>query len=116
MLVGARFASLYILDETNTILHLEKCNHPFALNMIVSLNQTPPTPMVMAVHSKGLILVGDIDSHKQPVIRKSQRTFAKNYKTNNCIIAPLICQNMVVGILNLADITEVNDFSRENIA
>ena len=28
-LVGVRFASLYILDETNSILHLQKYNHPF---------------------------------------------------------------------------------------
>ena len=39
-LVNASFASLYILDETNNILHLHKHNHPFPINKIVSLNQT----------------------------------------------------------------------------
>ncbi len=115
-LVGVRFASLYILDETNNILHLRKCNHPFLINKIVSLNQNPPSPMVMAVRSKKLIQAGNIDTHKKPIIRKSQRAFAENYKTNNCIIAPLICQERVVGVLNLADKMQGDGFSCEDIA
>ncbi|MCK4753294.1 MAG: sensor domain-containing diguanylate cyclase [Planctomycetes bacterium] len=115
-LVGVGFASLYILDDTNNILHLQKCNHPFLINKIVSLNQTPPSPMVMAVNTKELILVDDIDNHKKPVIKKSQRAFADNYKTKNCAIAPLICQDRVVGVLNLSDKTEGGGFGLEDIA
>jgi len=115
-LVGVRFASLYVLDETNNILHLQKYNHPFFINKIVSLNQNPPSLMVMAVRSKELILVEDIDTHKKPIIRKSQRAFAENYKTKNCVIAPLICQERVVGVLNLADKIEGEGFSCEDIA
>jgi len=115
-LVGVRFASLYILDETNNILHLHKHNHPFLINKIVSLNQVPPSPMVMAVRSKELILVGNIDTHKKPIIKKSQRAFAGNYKTNNCAIVPLICQDRVVGVLNLADKIEGDSFGCEDIA
>lgn len=115
-LVGARFASLYILDEINNILHLQKYNHPFLINKIVSLNQTPSSPMLMAVKSKELILVGDIDTHKKPIIRKSQRSFAENYNTKNCLIAPLVCQDRVVGVLNLADKMNAANFSCEDIA
>ena len=115
-LVGVRFASLYILDETNNILHLQKYNHPFLINKIVSLNQNPPSPMVMAVRSKELILTANIDTHKKPVIRKSQRAFAENYKTSNCAIAPLICHDRVVGVLNLADKVKGNSFDCEDIA
>lgn len=115
-LVRVRFSSLYLLDETNNILHLHKHNHPFLINKIVSLNQTPPSPMVMAVRSKQLILVEDIDTHRKPVIRKSQRAFAGNYQTNNCAIAPLVCQDRVVGVLNLADKENGDRFSSGDIA
>jgi len=115
-LMGVRFASLYVLDETNNILHLLKYNHPFLINKIVSLNQNPPTPMVMAVKSKELILVENIDTHNKPLIKKSQRAFADNYETKNCLIAPLICNNRVIGVLNLADKIEDERFSSEDVA
>ena len=115
-IVGVRFASLYVLDEANDILHLQKHNHSFAINKIVSLNQNPPSPMVMAVRSRELILVENIDTHKRPVIRKSQRAFAGNYRTKNCAIAPLVCQERVVGILNLADRLRGGSFKGDDIA
>ncbi len=115
-LVRAKFASVYILDETNNILHLYKHNHPFPINQIVSLNQTPTPLMVMAVRSKELMLVPDIDIHKRPIIRKSQRAFADNYSTNNCAIVPLICQDRVVGVLNLADKADGGVFASADIA
>ena len=115
-LIGVRFASMYILDETNNILLLQKYNHPFLINKIVSLNQNPPSSMVLAVRSEILIHTQNIETHKRPIIRKSQRAFAGNYKTSNCIIAPLICQDKVVGVLNLADKMEGDSFSSDDIA
>jgi len=115
-LVGVRLASLYILDETNNILHLLKNNHPFPINKIVSLNQNPLPLMAMAVRSEEPILIKDIETHNKPVIKKSQRAFSKNYKTNNCAIVPLICQNRVVGVLNLADKVQNDSFNSEDIA
>ena len=115
-LVCVRFASLYVLDETSNILHLHEHNHPFLINKIVSLNQTPTPLMVMAARSKELILVGNIDTHQKPVIRKSQRSFAANYGTKNCAIVPLICQDRVVGVLNLADKIDGDYFDSGDIA
>jgi len=115
-IVGSAFASLYALDEANGILHLVRHNHPFPINKIVSLNQTPPSPMVLAVKSRELILTGDIDTHRKPVIKRSQRAFAENYNTANCAIVPLVCHDGVVGVLNLADKADSCAFSREDIA
>lgn len=114
--VGFGFASLYALDEANGILHLVRHNHPFAINKIVSLNQKPPSPMVMAAKSRGVILTGNIDTHAQPIIKRSQRTYAQNYQTRNCAIVPLICHERVVGVLNLADKAGVETFESEDIA
>ena len=115
-LVGAQLASLYILDEMSDILHLEKNNHPFLINNIVSLNQNPPSPMVAAVRSKELMLIEDIETHTKPHLDAAKRAFSKNYKTTSCIIAPLICHGRVVGVLNLTDRRGEGPFSSEDIA
>ncbi|MHC5060022.1 MAG: sensor domain-containing diguanylate cyclase [Planctomycetota bacterium] len=114
-LLSARLASLYILDETSDILHLEKNNHPFLINNIVSLNQNPPSPMVAAVRTKELMLVDDIDSYQKPAINKTQRAFARNYQTKSCVIAPLTCLGRVVGVLNLTDKNDSGSFTEEDI-
>jgi len=115
-LLNVRFASLYILDELSNILHLKQYNHPFLLNKIVSLSQNPPSPMVMAVKSKKLILTNNINKHDQPPIKISQRAFSENYETNNCVIVPLVCHEKVVGVLNLSDKLGDNGYSSEDIA
>ena len=114
-LLGIRFASVYMLDETNNILHLLKHNHPYLINKIVSLSHNPPTPMVISVRSKELILTSDINMHKRPIIKKSQRAFSDNYVTVNCAIVPLICQDSVVGVLNLADKIGGGSFTNDDI-
>jgi len=115
-LLDARLASLYILDEASDMLHLQKNNHPYLINKIVSLNQNPPSPMVIAAKSKKLIYINDIDSGAEVVIKKSQRPYAGNYETKNCLIAPLLCQDKVVGVLNLADKSGQGGFTRDDIA
>lgn len=113
-LVRARLASLYVLDEGNSILHLVRHNHPFLINKIVSLNQNRPSVMVMAVKSKSLLCIDCIDTHREPVIKKSCRPFARNYQTGNCVISPLLCQDNVVGVLNFAD--KPGAFNRQDVA
>jgi diguanylate cyclase (GGDEF)-like protein len=115
-LLDARLASLYILDDAGDMLHLQKNNHPYLINKIVSLNQNPPSPMVIAAKSKKLIYINDIDSQAEAVIKKSQRPYAGNYGTKNCLIAPLLCQEKVVGVLNLADKSGPQGFTSDDIA
>lgn len=114
-LIGVKLASLFILDESSDILHLAKNNHPHLINNIVSLNQNPPSMMVAAVRCKELIVVNNMEEQNKPGIDDLQRTFSQNYKTENCIIAPLICQGRVVGVLNLADKIGSKEFSKEDI-
>ncbi|MBN2020532.1 MAG: sensor domain-containing diguanylate cyclase [Sedimentisphaerales bacterium] len=115
-LLNTRLASLYILDETNDMLHLQKSNHPYLINKIVSLNQNPPTVMALAAKIKKLIHINNIETHNQPPVKKSQRPYAGNYQTKNCVIVPLLCQDKVVGVLNLADKVGQAGFTREDIA
>ncbi len=115
-LIGVRFASLYVLDETDSILHLQQYNHPYLLNKIVSLNQEPPSPMAVAVRTKEPVLIEDIETHNKPVIKRSQRSYAENYKTKNCAIVPLICHDRVVGVLNLADKIGSGGFTSDDVA
>ncbi len=115
-LIGAKLASLYILDETSDILHLEKHNHPFLINNIVSLNQNPPSPMIAAVRSKELLIIQDMDNPQSTMAGNISRGFAKNYQKQGCVIAPLICQGRVVGVLNLSDKANGDLFTEEDIA
>jgi diguanylate cyclase (GGDEF)-like protein len=114
-LLNARLASLYVIDETKNMLHLQKCNHPYLINKIVSMNQNPPTAMVMAARNGKIIYINDIDTHAEPAIKKSQRPYAENYGTKNCIIIPLLCQDKVVGVLNISDKQVDDGFTKEDI-
>lgn len=115
-LIGAKLASLYILDETSDILHLERNNHPFLINNIVSLNQNPPSPMVAAIRSKELLVVEGEESLRGPKIGQTLRQFTGNYKTSSCIIAPLVCHGRVVGVLNFSEKTGDGRFTSDDIA
>ncbi len=114
-LMGVKLASLFILDDSSDILHLIKNNHSHLINNIVSLNQNPPSMMIAAVRCKELIVVNTMNAQNKPKINDLQRSFSQNYKTQSCIVAPLICQGRVVGVLNLADKTDAPEFSKEDI-
>jgi diguanylate cyclase (GGDEF)-like protein len=115
-LLDAGLASLYILDDASNMLHLQSCNHPYLINKIVSINQNPPSLMVVAAKTRKLIHIDNIDSARDMTVKKSQRPYAGNYRTKNCLIIPLFCQDKVVGILNLADKAGSEGFNRDDIA
>ncbi len=115
-LIEAKLASLYIIEDQSDMLCLQGHNHPFLINNIVSLNQHPSPPMVMAARTKKLLHVDDIEKYQKPAISRNQRQFAQNYEKKCCIIAPLICQGRVVGVLNLADKNSSELFNSDDIA
>ncbi len=115
-LIGAALASLYILDDEGDILHLQRNNHKFSINNIVSLNQNPPSPMIAAARKGELLVVNDIESYQKPLISNTQRAFPRNYRTKSCIIAPLNCHGQVVGVLNFTDKDTGGPFSEEDVA
>lgn len=115
-LIGSRFASLYILDEISDMLHLENHNHPYLINNIVSLNQTSPSLMIKAVKSGQVAVIKNINDHKKHFTKDEHTLYMKNYQSNACVILPLICQNRVVGVLNLADKIDGDHFTAEDIA
>lgn len=114
-LIGVKLASLFILDDSSDILHLAKNNHPHPINNIVSLNQNPPSLMVAVVRCKELMVVNGMKAKNGPKIKELQLDFSQNYGTENCIVAPLICQSRVVGVLNLADKIGSSEFTKEDI-
>jgi diguanylate cyclase (GGDEF)-like protein len=111
-LIGARFFSLYLLDKTSNMLYLETHNHTWLINNIISLNQENISPMIKAVRDKELIIV----KNTSPSADRFNDRFSHNYCTPTCIIAPLICNNRVVGVLNLADKINADEFSHQDIA
>ena len=72
--------------------------------------------MIKAVQSKELIVIENTELHKSPAADKCSRRFTQNYNSSTCIIAPLVCQNRVVGVLNLADKIDGEKFTNEDIA
>lgn len=115
-LIGSRFASLYILDEISDMLHLENHNHPYLINNIVSLNQANPSLMIKAVKSGQVAIIKNTDDHRKHSKKDKNTQHIKNYQSNACVIAPLICQNRVVGVLNFADKINGDHFTSEDIA
>lgn len=113
-LINARFSSLYILDDISDMLHLESHNHSWLINNIVSLSQTNISPMVKAVHDKHLIILDNSDPDNS-IHQECIGNFSQNYYSSTCIIAPLICNNRVVGVLNLADKIGAETFNAQDI-
>ncbi|MCE5340220.1 MAG: sensor domain-containing diguanylate cyclase [Planctomycetaceae bacterium] len=111
-LIGARFVSLYLLDPASDMLYLETHNHTWLINNIISLNQENISPMIKAVREKELVIV----KNTSDVADRFNDRFSDNYLTPTCIIAPLICNNRVVGVINLADKVNAEEFTHQDIA
>ena len=68
--------------------------------------------MIKAVRNKELLIV----KNTSDVADRFNDRFTNNYCTPTCVIAPLICNNKVVGVLNLADKVNAEEFSHQDIS
>ena len=101
-LLGAKLASLYLLDEGKRLLRLQQHNHPYPINAVISLDERPNSPMALAVSRKQLLMVNE-PGWAELVNQSVTRPYAHRYASGNCVIAPLCSGGRVVGVLNLAD-------------
>jgi len=102
-LIAGRYASLYRYDPEKKVMHLLRHNHPYPIDRLVVLADHEESPMAAAIHMKKLLVIKDLanlaDTHDLTV----NRLFARNYRSNSCIIAPLLSGDNILGALNLAD-------------
>ncbi|MBN1846433.1 MAG: GGDEF domain-containing protein [Sedimentisphaerales bacterium] len=102
-LIAGRFASLYRYDAGKKVLHLLRHNHPYPIERLVVMSEHADSPMATAIRQKELLVLKDLatwaNGRDQPVLR----LFAGNYRSNSCVIAPLLSGEQVLGVLNLAD-------------
>ena len=59
--------------------------------------------MLVAVREKKLLLIKDFAAWPPKIDQDIPRPFMQNYRSNSCIISPLLSGDTVIGILNLAD-------------
>jgi len=113
-LIASRFASLYQFDPDKEVLHLLRHNHPYPIDRLVVMTGHEESPMAAAIHMKKLLVIKDLaalsDTHDLTV----NRLFARNYRSNSCIIAPLLSGDNILGVLNLADKIDAPCFESTN--
>lgn len=113
-LIASRFASLYRYDPEKEVLHLLRHSHPYPIDRLVVLSEHEESPMAAAIRMKKLLVIKDLatldDTHEMSV----NRSFARNYKSNSCVIAPLMSGDNILGVINLADKIDAPSFDSTN--
>lgn len=102
-LVGARFASVYVLDPAREELTLKHHTHGREIDRVVDLNANPSSLMARAVRGRKVLCIDDLGRWQPPGGDSPARPHQEQYQTSSCIVAPLIAAGEVQGVLNLAD-------------
>lgn len=102
-LVGARFASVYVLDPVREELLLKHHTHGREIDRVVDLEANPDSLMARAVRGRKVLCIDDLGRWQPPGGDVPRRPHQEHYQTSSCIVAPLIAAGEVQGVLNLAD-------------
>lgn len=115
-LVGARFASVYVLDPVREQLVLKHHTHGREIDRIVDLNANPNSLMARAVRGRKVLCIDDLGRWQAPDGEVPDRPHQDQYQTSSCIVAPLIAAGEVQGVLNLADRFDNRPFDEGQLA
>jgi len=96
MLVGAQYASIFLVDENTSRLALKGHNYPEEKKWDVAIEQPDKTLMGRALRDEKLLFIEDAAVFDAEGPEQVLRTFADKHTKRSCI-------GRVVGILNLAD-------------
>ena len=58
-LISARFASMYLYNSDENVLHLLRHNHPYSIEKEVHLSEHPNSPMAIAIQKQKTQLIKD---------------------------------------------------------
>jgi len=104
-IVDASLASVYMVSEETGELVLKRSNHSYRITDRLPIDSSVERLMTLALERKATLLIRDINTFAKGLGKPIDRTYAGKYRTRSCIVAPLINDNRVIAVLNLADKT-----------
>ncbi len=113
--LGYAEASLYLYDSDDGLLTLAETNHERAIDLAVSLDRARGRVMADVAHSRRLICFDDIRKTGHQVITLA-RPLAQHYSDGACLVAPLLSDGELQGVLNLSrKVSPIGPFLRPQI-
>ena len=110
----ANYSSIYTYDKNSNCLHLLRHNHPHKISSLIDVAKNESRPMCQAVLNKKMMIIEDLkDSNNNKVNFEHEDSSTTNYRTNSCVIAPLMSSDSVLGVLNLADKSDMSNFEKQ---
>jgi len=110
---GARLVSLYEVDDRGDCLILTGKTHPYPIDERIELSLHERQPIIRAAKARRLVLVGSWQEAAALLGQDVQRPHADTYRTEACIIAPIMVGERLKGIVNLADPTGPSGFDTQ---